>query len=301
MENAPNPHKVTGNLTATSALAEPQLGEAQALLETCNRADSIDIPIYLPELAEQSNVQTAITCTAHSTLVGLAAIPDDSVPEASLMVHPAFRRRGIGRSLVDEIRAELRRRGLKGCLLVTDQASLSAKSFLAALGIIYTSSEYRLELNPTAIDRTRPRIDALTMRPATRDDAETLIQVLSAAFWEPDEHARVNVLGTFQESSRRFYLAELNGEPIGAIRVGEWSGNGDITAFGVVPDHQGKGYGRQILLDAVDLLLPLNLPRILIEVAVDNRNALGLYESCGFHITQEYGYYTLTAASADKP
>jgi len=60
-------------------------------------------------------------------------------------------------------------------------------------------------------------------------------------------------------------------------------------------DHQGKGYGRQILLDAVDLLLSLNLPRILIEVAVDNRNALGLYESCGFHITQEYGYYTLTA------
>jgi ribosomal protein S18 acetylase RimI-like enzyme len=295
MENAPNPRNAAGTLNATSALAEPQLREAQALLETCNRADSIDIPIYLPELAEHSTVQTAITCTAHSALVGLAAIPDDAVPEASLMVHPAFRRRGIGRLLVDAIRAELRRRGLNGCLLVTDQASLSAKSFLAALAITYTSSEYRLELNPAAIDRSRPRINPLTLRQATRDDAETLIQVLSAAFWEPDEHARENVLATFRESTRRFYLAELNGEPIGAIRVGEWGGNGDITAFGVVPDQQGKGYGRQILLDAVDFLLPLSLPRILIEVAVDNRNALGLYESCGFHITQEYGYYTLTA------
>ena len=295
MENVSNPRNAAGTLNATSALAEPQLREALALLETCNRADSIDIPIFVPELADPANVQTAITFTEHSALIGLAAVPDDSVPEASLMVHPAFRRRGIGKTLVGAIRTELRRRKLNGCLLVTDQASLSAKSFLAALSIPYTSSEYRLELNPSASDRSRPRIAALTMRPATRDDAEILIQVLSAAFWEPDEHARTNVLATLQEKSRRFYLAELNGEPIGAIRVGEWSGNGDITAFGVVPDHQGKGYGRQILLDAVDLLLPLNLPRILIEVAVDNRNALSLYESCGFHITQEYGYYTLTA------
>ena len=282
-------------LRSVSSLSPDQLREAQALLETCNRAESIDIPIYLPELAEHATVQTAITSTAHSALVGLAAIPDDTVPEASLMVHPSFRRQGLGRSLVDGIRAELRRRGLNGCLIVTDQASLSAKSFLAALGIIYTSSEYRLELNPAAIDRSRPRVDGLTLRPANQDDAETLVQVLSAAFWEPDEHAWENVLATFRESTRRFYLAELNGEPIGAIRIGEWGGNGDITAFGVVPDHQGKGFGRQILLDAVDLLLQLNLPRILIEVAVDNRNALGLYESCGFHITQEYGYYTLTA------
>ena len=78
MENASNPRNAAGTLNATSALAEPQLREAQALLETCNRAASIDIPIFVPELADPANVQTAITFTEHSALIGLAAVPDDS-------------------------------------------------------------------------------------------------------------------------------------------------------------------------------------------------------------------------------
>ena len=287
-------------LRAVSSLTADEKHAAEQLLDRCNRAESIDIPIFLPDLDGSSDSRTAILVTDGNALTGFAAIPDDSVPEASLMVHPGHRRRGIGGHLIAGIRAELARRGVPGCLLVADQKSPSGRAFLAALGIPHDFSEYRLELHPEAIDRTRPRHDALTLRPATPDDAETLIRVLAAAFDEPDDHARGNVTGTFAETDRHFYLAELDGEPIGAIRVGEWGGNGDITAFGVLPEQQGKGYGRHILLDAVDLLLPRNLPRILIEVAVENRNALGLYESCGFRIAQEYGYYALTASDTEQ-
>jgi ribosomal protein S18 acetylase RimI-like enzyme len=287
-------------LTATASLSPEERQGVEVLLETCNRAESIDIPIFLPDLGAGGDTRTAILVMDGGTLVGFAAVPVDPEPEASLMVHPDHRRRGIGTQLIAEIRTELNRRGLASCLLVADQASPSGRAFLATLGIPHTFSEYRLALDPGAIDRTRPRRDALTLRQATPDDAETLIRVLAAAFDEPDDHARGNVAGTFAETDRHFYLAELDGEPIGAIRVGEWGGNGDVTAFGVIPEQQGKGYGRQILLDAVDLLLPRNLPRILIEVAVENRNALGLYESCGFRIAQEFGYYTLTTEALKR-
>jgi ribosomal protein S18 acetylase RimI-like enzyme len=294
MENPTSPPAPSSHLTR-GTFSDQELQKARVLLDICNRAESIDIPIFLPDLGVGADARTSVLVTDGDTLVGLAAVPDDPEPEASLMVHPDYRRRGVGTWLIAEIRAELNRRGLPSCLIVADQASPSARAFLAALGIPHTFSEYRLELEPEAIDRSRPRHDALTLRQASPDDAETLIRVLAAAFDEPDDHARGNVTGTYAETDRHFYLAELDGVPIGAIRVGEWGGNGDVTAFGVVPEQQGKGYGRQILLHAVDILLPRNLPRILIEVAVDNRNALDLYESCGFRIAQEYGYYTLTA------
>ena len=270
------------------------LAEAAALLELCNRHDGLDIPIYLDDLASKQ----ARTALPHrddaGELIGFAALPDDPEPEGSLMVHPDHRRRGIGSSLIDAIRAELRRRGLAECLMVTDAASPAAKPFLDTLAIPYRFSEYRLELDRSAIDRSRPRHDTLALRPATEADTDALVTVLAAAFADPEIEAQANVAATFREQSRRFYLAELAGEPIGAIRAGEWGGNGDITAFGVVPAHQGKGYGRQILLDTVDLLIDQGHDRIMLEVAVDNPNALGLYKSAGFRVINEFGYYGLS-------
>jgi ribosomal protein S18 acetylase RimI-like enzyme len=48
-----------------------------------------------------------------------------------------------------------------------------------------------------------------------------------------------------------------------------------------------------MLLQTVDQLVAEKWPRILIEVATDNPNALGLYKSCGFQVTTQYGYYQL--------
>ena len=270
------------------------LGEVAALLELCNRHDGLDIPIYLDDLASD-HARTALPHRDDAgALIGFAALPDDPEPEGSLMIHPDHRRRGIGSSLIDAIRAELRWRGLSECLMVTDAASPAAKPFLDTLAIPYRFSEYRLELDRSAIDRSRPRHDTLTLRPATEADTDALVTVLAAAFADPEIEAQANVAATFREQSRRFYLAELAGEPIGAIRAGEWGGNGDITAFGVVPAHQGKGYGRQILLDTVDLLIDQGHDRIMLEVAVDNPNALGLYQSAGFRVINEFGYYGLS-------
>ena len=113
--------------TATASLSSEEQRAAEALLETCNRAESIDIPISLPDLGS-TDTRTAILVTDGDALIGFAAVPDDAVPEASLMVRPDERRRGIGSRLIAEIRSELNRRSLPGCLIVADQTSPSAKA-----------------------------------------------------------------------------------------------------------------------------------------------------------------------------
>jgi ribosomal protein S18 acetylase RimI-like enzyme len=209
------------------------------------------------------------------------------------MVHPAHRRRGLGRALLAAGRAEVGRRGHSSFLLVCDEASPSGPAFATAVGGHRREAEYRLQLDRAAVDHSRRRHDALKLRPAGAEDLATLVRVLAGAFGEAAEDVRPGMTRMLQQPDRRHYFATLGDEPIGMLRVGAYEEYADITGFGVLPEHRGRGYGRQMLMDIVAGLLAEGRERIIIEVATDNRRALGLYESCGFKVVSAFGYYEL--------
>jgi ribosomal protein S18 acetylase RimI-like enzyme len=266
--------------------------EIADLLRICNAADQIDIPIFLESAPGSGEAQTSFPATRAGLLVGFAHLPGDPAPEACLMVHPDHRRRGIGRALLDALRAEARRRGLTQFLLVNDAASQTGTVFSNATGARYASSEFRLRLDRAKIGRP-VRNPALRLSPAGTDDVETLARIQAAAFGDEIEQARDWVVGGFAEGNRHYYLGMLDDEPIGLLRTGAWADGADITAFGVLPGHQGRGYGRQMLLDAIDILFREGWESVTIEVATDNDHALGLYRSCGFDVVARYDYYDI--------
>ena len=51
----------------------------------------------------------------------------------------------------------------------------------------------------------------------------------------------------------------------------------------VNPEYQGKGYGKQILLWALE---NINLDRIVLHVAEWNQRAINLYKKTGFEVTE---------------
>ena len=130
----------------------------------------------------------------------------------------------------------------------------------------------------------------MTVRDATVVDRQILIDVLAAAFDDSPENVAQTVDDGLAETERSFAIASVGEVPIGIVRTGTWSGVGDVTALGVVPDWRGKGYGKSLLLWAVDRLERAGHSRIALEVETDNANALGLYQSCGFVVTNEYTY-----------
>src|SRR5687767_4155561 len=123
-------HAVIAELTASDH------DGAALLLDLCNRFDGLDLPIFLDPDADSTSGtnSTAFAVLEHGAPIGFAWLPDDPAPEACLMVHPDYRRQGIGRALLAAIRTEARRRDLPGFLLVGDQASESGRAFLAAAG-----------------------------------------------------------------------------------------------------------------------------------------------------------------------
>jgi ribosomal protein S18 acetylase RimI-like enzyme len=66
---------------------------------------------------------------------------------------------------------------------------------------------------------------------------------------------RPDLTRMLRDPTRRHYLAMLGADPIGMPWLDVYEEYTDITVVGVLPEHQGCGYGRQMLLDAVEMLL----------------------------------------------
>ena len=265
-----------------------------ALHARCNAADGIDIPLFLDLIQDDVAAEASAGVYAQDELVGFALLPVNPGPEATIFVHPEHRRRGIGTALLGAMRAVARSRGLETFLAVNDAASASGTAFLAATGASYRESEYRLLLDPNRIDRSPRKHPELVLRPAGPADLATLIRVQAAAFGADETLVEAAVLRALADERRRYHLGVLGEQPIGLLRTSIWDEEADVTAFGVLPELQGRGYGRQMLRDAIDLLRAAGQERITIEVATDNENALGLYQSCGFDVIAKFDYYDVT-------
>lgn len=231
----------------------------------------------------------AITAETDGRPVGFASASPGDVPEIGMAVHPALRRRGIGRLLLDAVRDELVSRGHGEALLVAEGRSASGVSFLDAVGAGYAFSEFRLERKGG--ERPLVAIPGFSARVASQADRDLLVDLLARSFGDAPEEAAQVIDAGLRETERHFAIAALDGMPIGCVRLGAWEGIGDITALGIVPEYRGRGLGRALLLSTVAELMDRGLNPIALEVETANLNALGLYQSCGFTVTNEFRYY----------
>lgn len=56
-------------------------------------------------------------------------------------------------------------------------------------------------------------------------------------------------------------------------------------------EYRGRGYGRQMLEQIIRQLHDEGIKAITLEVEVENKNAIGLYSSCGFQVVTTYDYF----------
>jgi ribosomal protein S18 acetylase RimI-like enzyme len=270
----------------------------EALLACCKQQEGIDLPLGLEPHAADLDQPSAesldqFLAYEHGALVGFARLEGWEEPELCAVVHPDHRRKGVGQALLSSAHSECRRRGEQTLVLVCDQAIASGPAFAAGVGAIFRFAEYRMVLDPAAIDRSQPRLAELRLQPATAADTETLVRIQAVAFGDSESAVRQHVTQGLSMANRQYYIGMLGAEPAGSMRIGRYREEADVTAFGVLPMYQGRGYGRQMLRDAIEILVAEAWPQIVIDVVTENRNALKLYQSCGFRETTTYGFYYL--------
>jgi len=282
-------------ITPHRHLPPTQRSAADALLTEMSVADASAPPMFLDELPADSPHPPLFLAETGNDLIGLATAPPGREIEATIAVVPAARRQGIGRQLLMSIQNELRVRSIPTALLVADLKVPAARHFLAAVGAEWEEAEYRLSLRAADPRTVPPHIPGLALRAATPADAPALNRIQMQAFARPAEVAGAHIAAGLAETHRHFVLAEIAGDAVGMVRCGTWAGVGDITSLGVLPAWRGRGIGRALLLDAIATLFASGLERVDLEVETGNTTALRLYESIGFRITAEYGYYRIAS------
>ncbi|MDR6884725.1 GNAT family N-acetyltransferase [Bacillus sp. 3255] len=285
-------------IVSRAGLSPQELEDVRKLWETCNRHDHIDIKLNWSTLADRpAGVTNDFLFYQDDRVVGFLAIYSflSTEVEISGMVHPEARNQGIFGQLVQTALNECKRREVPKVIFINERGSASGKAFLLQLGAVYSFSEYVMELQEDAAKTLDA--ESISIRPAGAQDTELLVKLNVTGFSMPEDEARSYVTQTMNGEKERTWIAELGDqrEPIGktGAMVGT-DGGGFIYGFCVLPEHRGKGYGRQILSQTIDKLKQQKgAGDIRLEVAVENERALGLYESCGFRTKNANDYYVM--------
>ena len=276
----------------TSNLTDLQFSNARTLAENCNTHDSLD---YLHMIKAMADIGHHFQLYDQDVLVGLLTFPFDgnvhtSNPEALLVVDPAHRRKGIGSQLVGRAKDYWHSLGVNSYLLACEDKSASGNAFLKAVGGEFSHSELRLRLENKLRQLTESTV---SLRLAKLEDLDLLVRLLAKAFDDPIEAHIPRLLRDLPSTHHRFYLGSVNQNPIGCIGVVGEERRAYVIAFGIIPEHRGRGYGRQMLSQTANSLLTENWHDIFIEVDSTNQVALSLYETCGFNKYTSYNYYKI--------
>ncbi|WP_226665434.1 GNAT family N-acetyltransferase [Metabacillus litoralis] len=213
--------------------------------------------------------------------------------EVNGMVHPEYRRKGVFKSLFSLVEDEWNKRKTKDMLLLNDHTSRSGYEFIKQTSAQYDNSEYEMFL------RGEPkfnldRIAEITFRKATNKDAKDIAEQNSIYFNQSIESLDLVLPEDEAKRGVDIYLAEVEQTVVGKVQVGVSDGIGGIFGLGVLPNFRRRGFGKEILLKAIDLLKEKQVNEIMLQVAVENEHALDLYKSCGFVVTSTMDYYKMS-------
>ncbi len=228
-----------------------------------------------------------------------AGATGDAGPAASVttgLVHPAWRRRGIGghafdwaadRSGPGRLRAE------------TEALSDGAHALYLSRGLTQVFAEDIMQLAGTAELPPAAGPDGLALAQWGQADPERFYAVYAAAFRERPGFSGwpaarwiewISDDDDFRPQST--LLATLGGTDVAFI-VGDAAGW--IAQLGVLPAARGQGLGARLITEAVRLMRSAGETTITLDVNVDNPHAIALYRRLGFTRTGRRAKYQAAA------
>ena len=222
-----------------------------------------------------------------------------------LAVIPEFRRRGIGKTLVEKAFESLRERGMKCVESWTEKDRVACKSLFESMEFqlirIFSRMRSPLETIPSNIgEHKEVKIRAMQMN---TNDIKLLNWLENETFKDHFDFRPE----TFEETKyfvetrpwcdiAEYFFAYLNGKPVGHVGAGidtkfiKYKGirRGWIMTIGVLKSLRKQGIGTVLMLHALKLLKSKGMNEV--ELGVDDSNptkAIELYKKVGFNVVKK--------------
>jgi len=206
--------------------------------------------------------------------------------EWSLVVTPAYRQKGIGTALVEGIQVGLKERGAEGQLAVVIDGSPYGHTFIENKGFTYSFSETTLE---TKAEPVTLRSD-INIQAYNGEQAE-LITIYCEAFGDLPEESEELIAFNTSTNGRELWIAYRDGAVVGTVTTAKENEIQWVTALAVHPNCEGQGIGTALLSFSKDYASKVGAAFVMLDVEVDNKKALAVYEKAGFMKAQQIDYY----------
>ena len=83
-----------------------------------------------------------------------------------------------------------------------------------------------------------------------------------------------------------FLVGESDGQVMASVMIGYEGRRGWINYLAVLPEYQGKGYGRTLVEHSLELLKEIGAPKVNLLVRPTNTKVQAFYEKCGFEFEE---------------
>lgn len=281
--------------------------QIKQLAHLCEAYEDLHIAIpWSTLLRRPGNLISDFLYYVDGQLVGYLSLNDIDpvINEVTGMVHPDYRRRGIFSQLLHAAGEECLRQGESQMVVTCEHTSRSGQAFIRTLAAEHIVSEYEMVL--TNFQESQTFDERLTLQQVESDDLATIIKVQAASFHTPEDLTARRVLYHARDPHRAYYLYTYGEdpttcqEPVGCLRIDHGDETIGLFAVGILPDYQARGYGRQMLEDAIRMIRSYSQKPIFLFVNIENTRAVKLYLSRGFVIKTTYDYYLVNLLSQTK-
>lgn len=218
-------------------------------------------------------------------------IPTSDEAEISAYTLPEYRRRGYFNKLLEEAIAEIKKYAVPDLVFTCEPQSEAGKETLKKVGAELSFTEYVLKYVDNQDNSEKLKDFKIRLKKAGLSDVETLIPMSQAVFNDEYEVAKSLITKTITSDNRIQYIGIWDVKPIGIVSVRVENKEASIFGVGILPEYQGKGLGKEIIISILQKLKDEGIQDITIEVDSSNEKAFHLYKKCGFVVETAFDYY----------
>ncbi len=141
-------------------------------------------------------------------------------------------------------------------------------------------------------------LNNLVIRTVKDGDLKSIYLIERLSFERPYPSSYLETLAYL--SPETFLVVSLNGSIVGYSASVLRGSEGHIISIAVHPDYRGIGIGEKLLRENIKRLKDSGAKRVVLEVRIDNIQALKLYQKLGFKIVKTLKNYYWDGADAYK-
>lgn len=235
----------------------------------------------------------------YAVVVPLPGLP--RIAQLAGGIAPARQRQGLGSHLLAHVIQALKHTGIRQLSHRVTTLEAPAARFLSRHGFTVEHEEWAMALSdlckiPPLSMPADCRLETFGRARAIQQFCSLYDQSFGPYRWY-QPYSEAEVAAALDDAANILFLT-CTGRPVGFVwlHLTEEDG-GEIEPIGVIPGHQGQGYGRLLLLAGLHELARRGARRVALGLWRENQAALHLYQSLGFRhqYTWTYLAYDLRA------